>query len=246
MPRALVFVTGASRGIGLELARSVPFSPARVIDASRSGAPPQSCSPAEHLACDLATPEGWDTLSAAFEREIGRFEGERVIFFHNAGTLTPIGFAGEVEAAPHRRNVLLNSAAPQVLGDAFLRAIRNRGTRGDLVFVSSGAAHSLYEGWSSYGAGKAAVDQWTRTAGAEQVRRGAPVRVLSVAPGVVATEMQREIRETPAIDFPAVDRFVALLAEGELRAPCDVARDLWRLVLDDEVASGSVLDLRNR
>ena len=88
------------------------------------------------------------------------FTGERVVFFHSAGTLTPIGYAGEVDPAAYRRNVLLNSAAPQVLGDAFLRAAQKTRARCDLVFISSGAARSLYEGWTSYAAGKAAVDQY--------------------------------------------------------------------------------------
>ena len=140
--------------------------------------------------------------------------------------------------------MLLNSAAPQLLGDAFLRAARHSRARCDLVFVSSGAAYSVYEGWSSYCAGKAAVDHWTRTVGAEQARRGGRCRVLSIAPGVVATGMQDEIRRTPERDFPEVARFVALLEQGALRSPDDVARDLWRLVLDDGVENGAVLDLR--
>lgn len=246
MLHALVFVSGATSGIGLAIARSVPFSPARVIDASRRGAPPDAASPAVHLAADLATPAGWDVLAACFERELAAFDGERAVFFHNAGTLDPIGFAGEVDARAYRANVLLNSAAPQILGDAFLRAARSTRARCDLVMVSSGAARSVYEGWSSYCAGKAAMDQWTRTVGAEQARRGGRGRVIAVAPGVVATEMQAQIRRTAEHDFPDVARFHGLLSEGALRSPDEVARDLWSLVLDDAIENGAVLDLRTR
>jgi NAD(P)-dependent dehydrogenase (short-subunit alcohol dehydrogenase family) len=171
------------------------------------------------------------------------FAGERVVFFHAAGTLTPIGFAGEVEPAAYRRNVLLNSAAPQILGDAFLRAAQKTRARCDLVLISSGAAHSIYEGWTSYAAGKAAVDQWTRTAGAEQARRGGRCRVLAVAPGVVATPMQAEIRGTPSQDFPEVSRFVELERSGALREPEAAARDIWAL-LEGDFKNGTVLDLR--
>lgn len=246
MPRALVFVSGATRGIGLALARHVPFEPARVIDASRHGAPASAASPAVHLAVDLATHAGWDALAACFEREIACFDGERVIFFHNAGTLEPIGFAGEVEPHAYRANVLLNGAAPQILGDAFLRATRATRARCDLVMVSSGAAHSVYEGWSSYCAGKAALDHWVRTVGAEQTRRGGRCRVIAVAPGVVATEMQAQIRLTREHDFPAVAHFHELFAEGALRSPDEVARDLWGLLQSDRLENGTVLDLRAR
>jgi len=239
MPRNLVFVSGGSSGIGLALVHAVPFENARTIDISRRGG--AGC---EHFAADLADPSEWARVDALFEREIPGFDGDRVVFVHSAGTLEPMGYAGEVDGAQYTRNVLLNSASPQVLGDAFLRAVAKGSAPADLVFISSGAASSVYEGWTSYGAGKAAVDQWVRTAGAEQERRGGRCRVLSVAPGVVATEMQEQIRTMPGDAFPEVDKFVELHREGVLRDPAEVARELWSL-LGRGLANGSVLDLRD-
>jgi benzil reductase ((S)-benzoin forming) len=235
---ALIFISGASSGIGLALARSAPWSGSRVIDISRRGAPGL-----EHFAADLAQPEAWQRVDALFAREIGAFGGERVVFIHAAGTLEPIGFAGEVAAAAYQRAVLLNSACPQVLGDAFLRAARESRAQGHLVVISSGAAHNVYQGWSAYGAGKAAVDQWVRTAGAEQARRGGRVRVLAVAPGIVATPMQEQIRATPEEDFPDVARFIELHAQHELREPSAVASEIWALLARD-LPNGAVVDLR--
>jgi benzil reductase ((S)-benzoin forming) len=149
-----------------------------------------------------------------------------------------------VDLAAYARNVLLNSAAPQVLGAAFLRAARRTRARCQLVMISSGAASNVYEGWTSYGAGKAAVDQWVRTAGAEEARRGGGCQVIAVAPGVVATAMQEQIRSTSNQDFPEVQRFVELHEEGVLRPPEEVARELWSL-LDGELENGAVLDLRD-
>ncbi len=166
------------------------------------------------------------------------------MFVHAAATLHPIGFAGEVDASAYRRQVLINSAAPQVLGDAFVRAVADRGVEGRLVMLTSGAASSVYEGWSAYGPAKAAVDHWVRTVGAERDRRGGRCRVLAVAPGVVATAMQEEIRATPEDRFPAVARFHELHEEGELRDPEVTARDIWRL-LDRDLPNGEVTDLRD-
>ena len=166
-----------------------------------------------------------------------------MVFVHAAGMLTPIRFAGEGDAATYAQNVLLNSAAPQVLGDALLRALANTSARADLLFIGSGASKSVYEGWSGYCAGKAAVDHWVRVAGAEQQRRGGRRRLLCVAPGVVATAMQQEIRDTSASDFPEVARFQELHDEGVLRDPAAVARELWAL-LERDLPNGAILDLR--
>ncbi len=239
MSESLVFVSGASSGIGLALVESVPWSPARVFDLSRRGAPGTL-----HVKADLADPASWLEAAAVFEREIHGYAGERVVFVHSAGTLEPMGFAGEVDASAYTRQVLLDSAAPQVLGDAFLRAARGTEAPCQLVMISSGAARSVYQGWSAYGAGKAGMDQWVRTTGAEQERRGGRCRVLAVAPGVIATDMQRQIRSMSEVDFPEVEHFRTLEAEGVLRAPADAARDLWGLVSRD-LENGAVVDLRD-
>lgn len=239
MAEGLVFITGGSSGIGLALAEAVPFDPVRIIDISRRGA--ASC---EHFAADLCDPAAWSRVADLFESEVEAFTGDCVVFIHSAGTLQPMGFAGEVDGAAYARNVLLNSAAPQVLGDAFLRAVRGSETPSHLVMIGSGAAESIYEGWTAYGAGKAAVNQWVRIAGAEQARRGDRCRILAVAPGVVATSMQEEIREMPESQFPEVAKFVELHEAGELRAPAVVAREIWDLVLRGN-ANGAVLDLRD-
>ena len=164
----LVWISGASSGIGQALVQSVPWPDARVIGISRRPVPG-----IEHLALDLSEPSSWSLLGASFERELAGFAGSRVVFIHAAGTLEPMGFAGYLDSAAYRANVLLNSASPQVLGDLFLSAFGRSASaeRGDLVMITSGAARSVYPGWTSYGAAKAAVDQWVRAAGAEQDRR---------------------------------------------------------------------------
>jgi benzil reductase ((S)-benzoin forming) len=238
MEPSLVFISGASSGIGQALARTVPWSPVRILNISR-----REQAGLENVRADLADPEGWARVAEIFEDEIPGFAGSRVAFVHCAGTVEPIGFAGEVDADTYAREVMLNSAAPQVLGDAFLRAARRTQAACDLVMISSGAARTIYEGWSAYGAGKAAVDQWVRTAGAEQVRRGGRCRVVSVAPGVVETEMQAQIRGMSPESFPSVQRFRDLKEQGQLRDPTEAAREIWSF-LDSDLENGAVVDLR--
>jgi benzil reductase ((S)-benzoin forming) len=235
----LVWISGASSGIGAALVATVPFAGAHVIDISRSGGTAAD----EHLPADLSDPASWAAVEQHFAVRLGDFMGTRAVFIHSAGTLEPIGFAGEVESGAYRRNVLLNSAAPQVLGHAFLRALAGRGLESHLLVLSSGAARTPYEGWASYGAGKAAVDQWVRTVGREQQRRTPGCRVVAVAPGVVATPMQDRIRAVDPEDFPAVDKFRGLHEFDALADPADAARGIWGL-LERDLESGAVVDLR--
>ncbi|MFG1818873.1 SDR family NAD(P)-dependent oxidoreductase [Kribbella sp. NPDC049174] len=237
---SLVWISGASAGIGAALAASVPYDDVRVIDLSRRGG-----GPAEHFKADLSDPADWARVEQHFREELTGYDGERVVFIHNAGTITPIGPADGVPGDEYTRAVLLNSAAPQVLGRAFLRAIADLTCERHLVMLSSGAAKTAYAGWSSYNAGKAAVEHWVRTVGAEQEERtGGRCRVIAVAPGVVDTAMQSEIRATDERDFPTVGRFHQLKETGALSTPAEAAAGIWS-VLNRDLRNGSCVDLRD-
>jgi benzil reductase ((S)-benzoin forming) len=231
----LTIVTGGSSGIGLHLATQAAEEGHDVLVVSRTPGPA-----GRHLAADLTEPEGWELVAAALDEELR--DVDRVELYHSAGTLTPIGFAGEVDPASYARNVLLNAAAPAIIGDIFLRAAATHAVPAVLVMITSGAARNPYPGWSGYCAGKAAVDHWTRTVGAEQEMRGG-AKVVAIAPGVVDTPMQAEIRDTDPDDFPNVERFIGLHEDGELGDPEDVARRIRAAVAS--LDNGAVVDLRD-
>ena len=84
MGDAMVWISGASGGIGQALIRTVPWPGTRVIGISRRPA-----AGAEHLKADLATPSEWGIVGSSFSRELAGFEGERAVFIHAAGMLEP-------------------------------------------------------------------------------------------------------------------------------------------------------------
>ncbi len=234
---ALVWISGASSGIGRALVASVPWPGARIIGINRRPA-----AGTEHIEADLSDPGSWPVVGGSFRRELADFAGGRVVFIHAAGAVDPVGFAGEVDTDAYAAGVLLNSAAPQVLGHLFLAAARRVDADRHLIMLTSGAARSPYAGWTAYGAAKAAIDQWVRNAGAEQSIRGG-VQVLAVAPGTVDTAMQGALRDTTEDDFPSRQKFVDLHRDGKLARVDEVAAKIWRL-LDAGLDNGSVVDLR--
>jgi benzil reductase ((S)-benzoin forming) len=241
MANTIAWVTGASSGIGAALVAACPYDDAHIFDISRSG----GTNRAEHVPADLADPSSWAAVEAHLIAQLGAFDDKRAVFIHNAGVIEPIGYAGRVDSEAYRRSVLLNSAAGQALGHAFLRALLESGFTGEshLVMLTSGAATSPYAGWSAYCAGKAALEMWVRSVGLEQQTDPPGTRVIAVAPGVVATRMQEQIRATDPRDFPRVDKFHTLHETGQLREPEEAAKGLWA-VLDRDLESGAVTDLR--
>jgi benzil reductase ((S)-benzoin forming) len=242
MVNTIAWITGGSSGIGAALVVTCPYDDARLFDISRSG----GTAGAEHVPADLADPSSWAAVEAHLAAQLGDFDGKRAVFVHSAGVIEPIGYAGRVDSEAYRRSVLVNSAAGQALGHAFIRALLDAGFAGEshLMMLTSGAATSPYPGWSAYCAGKAALEMWVRAVGLEQQTDPPGTRVIAVAPGAVATRMQEQIRATDPRDFPRVDKFHTLHETGKLRDPADAARDLWA-ALDSDLESGAITDLRD-
>ncbi len=239
MASDLIWITGASSGIGRALTESVPWDDSRVIGIGR-----RPGDGIEHVQADLADSSSWPAVGAAVRSELTDFHGDRVVFIHSAGTLDPIGFAADADPEAYQASLILNGVASQVLGQQFVSAAAAVPAERSLVMISSGAARKVYPGWSAYGASKAAMDQWVRIVGAEQQIRGG-VKVFGVAPGVVDTPMQSQVRTADEVQFPSLQRFVDLHENGQLVPPEVVASWIWKLVEDGE-ENGSIVDLRAR
>ncbi len=244
----LTIITGASSGIGAAMADAATTAGHTVATVSRRPGP------GRHLAADLSSPDAWGIVADWIDTLAAEAAWARITLIHNAGTLDPIGFAGEVDHGAYRTNVLLNSASAQVLGDRFLAAAGRAGCPAMLMVISSGAGKNPYPGWSSYCAGKAATDMWCRTAGLEQDLRGGDVSVLSMAPGVVDTAMQSMIRDQDESAFPNVARFHDLHDGGQLGDPVEVGTAIFELAQQTcdgrtyrgaTLANGAVLDIRD-
>jgi NAD(P)-dependent dehydrogenase (short-subunit alcohol dehydrogenase family) len=153
----------------------------------------------------------------------------------------PVGPLASQDPAAIARAVALNVAAPMMLASA-VAAARELRTETRIVHVSSGAGRSPYPGWSVYCATKAALDQHARAAALDQ---NVNLRICSLAPGVVDTGMQAEIRATPLERFPLRQRFDELKRMGELADPAQCARQFVDFLLDKHFGKAPVEDLRS-
>ena len=229
MPNAhtIVWITGATQGIGEALARAVPYSDARVINISR-----RRHAELETVVADLTDPASWDVVSRHLAGELTAFEGERAIFIHNANYGGSSGFVGEMDPVEYRRQVLANGAAPLVLGDAFIRACRP-GYESGLVMISSASAKFAMQGMAVYGAAKAGMEQWVRAVRAERKTRDADPWVVAIRPGFIVTDSMRAQYADGRGDldsFPGGAAVAQAIAEGRGDSPEECARSIWALL----------------
>lgn len=104
-----------------------------------------------------------------------------------------------------------------------------RSSHGNIIMTSSGAALSGYAAWGAYGASKAAMNHLALTLATEEPE----VTTVSIRPGVVDTEMQREIREVHKENMDKNDakKFSELKSTNTLLKPEQPGNVMARLAL---------------
>lgn len=228
-------ITGASRGLGAGLADDFARRGMRLGLCAR-GAPALPDGPDVVAAqLDVRDAEAMERFCAQVVARLGAID----LWINNAGVLEPIRPLVDASPAEWARHLEINVLGVAWGSAAFCRHRRQVGPGGTLVNISSGAGRRGYFGWSAYCAGKAAVDRLSECLALEESAAG--TRVLSVAPGIVETRMQEQIRASSADDFPEVDRFVRIKEEQRFSSPAWVAARLLELVYDPGRRTGEVL-----
>ncbi|UCE31432.1 MAG: SDR family oxidoreductase [Burkholderiales bacterium] len=256
-------VTGHSRGLGAAIAEALLSRGFAVLGLARqrndelARYQPANLS---QVALDLADPAAlsqWLDGGALREFLAG---AEAALLVNNAGVVAPIGALGTQDVGAVARAVTLNVAAPLMLASAFAAATDAGAAEGGaaaesrsdaarraptadrrILHVSSGAGRNALASWSVYCATKAALDHHARTVALD----GTPgLRICSLAPGIIDTDMQADIRGTPPERFPQWERFQELKRDGALTTPEDCARRLVDYLLSEVFGRVPVADLR--
>lgn len=221
----LVWISGATSGIGEALAETVPWADTRVVSLSRRPHPRLDTVPLE-----LGDPSTWRSVGEHFAAALADFAGERAIFVHNAYSHVPPGFVGETGVEDRTAELIDNLGAALTLGDLFLAAAApavERGVDVGLVMVSSASARIPYAGMAVYGAVKAGLEQWVRSVRLEREDRGCGPWVVAVRPGFVDTPSTRAAVDHPARDYPTAPEVAAALDSGQALLAADAAVDIW-------------------
>lgn len=215
----VVIVTGASRGLGAAIARSLAAQGANVVRVARteralSAAAAEIESGAGRCLAAAADVTDWAACQAVVEMTLDGF-GRIDALVNNAGVVRPLAATATADPAEWRRCIETNLLGPFYMTRAALAALRQ--TRGRIINVSSGAATLPLAGAAAYCASKAALNHFTAVLAAEEPQ----VTALAVRPGVVDTDMQAELRNQKESGMPAdqVAYYQGLKSEGRLEPP---------------------------
>lgn len=237
--RIAAVVTGHSRGLGAAVAEHLLRRGVAVLGVSRhlTG---HSARGFVETAVDLADDRRLHEWLASDPLEPFFRSAQQVLLVNNAGLLQPIGRLEQQDPVAVSRAVAVNVGAALALASAFARATSGADDR-RILHVSSGAARKAYAGWSVYCATKAALDHHAR---AVVLDRSTRLRIESVAPGIIDTDMQTDIRATTDDRFPDRQRFVRLKEEGALQTPAQAAARLVEHLLSPDFGGAPVSETR--
>jgi NAD(P)-dependent dehydrogenase (short-subunit alcohol dehydrogenase family) len=183
-------VTGASRGLGLALARELAARGWNLVVDARDGdalaaAHATFAVPGRTLAVpgDVADPGHRERLIAA-AWDLGGLD----LLVNNASALgpSPLPPLAELGTAEFEAILAINTVAPLALIQLALPLLEARGGR--ILNVTSDAAVEGYEGWGGYGASKAALEQLSNVLAAER----SDLRIYWVDPGDMRTQMHQD------------------------------------------------------
>ena len=236
-------LSGHTKGLGAAIAAELLARGIAVLGLARGAAPELAAQfgPAlEQIELDLSDSTALGRWLAGGALTAWLAGCDTVLLINNAATVQPVGSLATQDPCQIARAVALNVAAPLMLASA-VAAARPSGAGCRIVHVSSGAGRSAYPGWSVYCATKASLD---RHAQAVALDENGGLRICSLAPGVIDTDMQAEIRASSLTQFPLRQRFDELKRAGELAEPADCARRLVGYLLSERFGTSPVEDLR--
>ncbi len=233
-------VTGASKGIGFQLAKQLEGKGKKVIGLARTA--PEDVE--DFVKADFAkTDQLEEVLFKIIDGEMAGATSWTLI--NNAGMVDPIGLIGAVSAEKMTKALAVNLTAPMILSNAFIAKLKHFEGKKRIVNISSGAGRNPYEGWGTYCTTKAGLDHFSRVVALEQSKAVDPVDIISIAPGIIDTGMQETIRSSDEEAFPLLDRFIDYKEQGLLSSAEQTAEKLIAFMESDKFEEvGPIADIR--
>ena len=238
MTKKLLYITGHSQGLGKAIFEHyLAHSEIDLIGISRKKIG-YSNSRVKEISLNLSDlPALKTTLQSLFN-----FSGyEEISLINNAAWIGEIRSIEAQNPDSLEKAFKVNFLAPALIMNSFLKAFKGAEIEKVICNISSGLAYRPESGLSSYCASKAGLAMFTEVAALEN---HPGTRFFSLAPGIVDTPMQEDLRNTTEEEFPKSEMFKNFKEEGMLSAPGEVAIKVKFLLDHPERFKEVVQDVR--
>jgi NAD(P)-dependent dehydrogenase (short-subunit alcohol dehydrogenase family) len=250
MAEHVVILTGASRGLGAALAAQLLGPDTLLICVARSKNPTleaaakQSNAWLDYYLADLGQIEMTEELATNIcERLPG--DAKFYTLINNAGMIGPIDRSEVLSAREIADTVSLNLVAAMTFTAQFLAVTKVFTGKRRVINISSGLARRPMAGSAVYCATKAALDMATRCAELDEEGSANPARFASLAPGVIDTDMQTDLRSTDAEGFKEQHRFIDMKQTGQLTTPEEAAKRVLAYLNRPDFGANVIADVRD-
>jgi benzil reductase ((S)-benzoin forming) len=246
----IYIITGASRGMGAALAQQLILPGNSLLCISRQTNPKlselaeQQQVPLAQWKADLQDAASTaDELKAWLAPQLDKLDS--ITLVNNAGVIPQIAPLSDVPAAEITKALRVVIEAPMLLTSAFLQATAHFSGAKKVLNISSGLGRRAMASQAGYCAAKAAMDHFTRCLALEEALKPHGARVCSLAPGVIDTDMQVQLRSAPAKAFPDQAAFIGMKEQGSLTSTHEAAGRLIAYLARADFGSNPVADVRD-
>jgi len=251
MKKHLYIVTGASRGMGLAMADQLLAPGHQLLCISRHPnqalamqATQKGCL-IEQWSMDLSDPQPVATQLALWLGKLLTNSLESATLINNAGVIPTIAPLSASDPLELTRALRVGLEAPMLLTAAFLKTTLQLNVPRKVLNISSGLGRRPMASQAAYCAAKAGLDHFTRCLALDEARVVNGAKVCSLAPGVIDTDMQTQLRNASPDAFPDQTGFAQLKQSGQLTSAKEAAKRVLVWLKRPDFGQQVVADVRD-
>jgi benzil reductase ((S)-benzoin forming) len=250
MTQHLYILTGASRGMGLAMAQqllkpgNVLLCISRNVNPDLATAAQKADVPLAQWTQDLADGAGASDRLREWLNSQNPADFASVSLINNAGVIPPIVPLRQSNPADLALALRVGLEAPMALSAAFLGGTHSWPVPRKVLNISSGLGRYPMASQAGYCAAKAGMDHFTRCLALDEALHANGAKVCALAPGVIDTDMQVQLRGAAGEAFPDQSKFLQLKAQGQLSSPEAAAENVLRFLASADFGREPVADVR--
>jgi len=250
MHHTLIILTGASKGMGQAIAHQLLKPNVRLLCISRNTDDRLAQEAEKHgvlleqWSADLSEGAAVAARLSTWLSALDSSALKNATLINNAGVIGPLAPTQDNDPVQLAYALRVGLEAPMQLCAAFLNATQLWTAQRKVLNISSGLGRRPMASSAAYCAAKAGMDHFTRCLALEEALRSYGAKVCSLAPGVIDTNMQIDLRSADPRAFPDQGNFAGLHAQGQLASPEDAAKRVLAYLERADFGSQAVADVR--